>query len=57
MSRLFFAGGIGDIERLQVGYASECKVPDERGKENDLERVCKPLLKFKAKPSPPKQSV
>ena len=31
--RLFFAGDIGDIQRLLVLYASKCKVPNERGKE------------------------
>ena len=30
--RLFFAGDIGDIQRLQVWYTVECKVPNERGK-------------------------
>ena len=55
--RPFFAGDIGDIQRLQVQSASECKVPDERGKGNDLERVCEPLFGSKAKPLPPKQSV
>ena len=57
MPRLFFAGGIGDIQCLQGQYTSKCKVPNERGKENGLERVFKPLLGFKAKPLPPKQSV
>ena len=33
MPRLFFPGAIGDIQRLQVRYASECKVPNERGNE------------------------
>ena len=28
-----------------------------RAKKKGLERVCKPLWKFKVKPSPPKQSV
>ena len=55
MPRFFFAGGIGGIQRLQVQYGSECKVPNERKKENDLERVCKPLLGSKATPWPPKQ--
>ena len=32
MPRLFFAGDTGDIERLKARYASECKVPNERGK-------------------------
>ena len=54
--RLFFTVGIGDMQHLQAWYASECKVPNERGRGNDLERV-KPLLEFKAKPLPPKQSV
>ena len=57
MPRLFFAGGIGDMQRLQVRYVSECKVPNERGKGHDLERVCKPLLGSKAKLLPPKQFV
>ena len=57
MPRLFFAGGIGDIQRLREKYMSKCKVPKERGKGNDLERVCKPLLGSKAKPLSPKQSV
>ena len=34
----------------------KCKVPNEKGKGNDLVRVCKPLLGSKAKPLPPKQS-
>ena len=55
MPRLFFTGVIGDIQRLQVRCASECKVPNEERK--GLERVCKPLLGSKATPSPPKQSV
>ena len=38
MPRLFFAAGIGDIERLKVQYASKCKDPDERGKGINLER-------------------
>ena len=50
MPRLFFAGGIGDTQSLQVPYASECKVSNERGNGNNLERVCEPLLRFKAKP-------
>ena len=54
MPRLFFAGGIGDIQCLQGQYTSKCKVPNERGKENGLEGVFKPLLGFKAKPLPPK---
>ena len=33
MPRLFFTGAIGDIQCLQVGYASECTLPNERGKE------------------------
>ena len=32
VNRLFFAGGIGDTQRLQERCASECKVPNERGK-------------------------
>ena len=32
-------------------------LPNERGKGNDLERVCKPLLRSEAKPLLPKQSV
>ena len=32
MPRLFFVVDIGDIQRLQAQYASECKVPNERGK-------------------------
>ena len=31
--RLFVTGAIGDIQRLQVRYASECKVPNVEGKE------------------------
>ena len=55
---LFFTGGIGDIQRLQVWYASECKVPNEGGKEMVWRGfACKPLLGSKAKPSPPKQFV
>ena len=54
---LLFTGGIGDILRLQVQYASKCKVPNEKGKGIDLERVCKPLLGSKAKLLLPKQSV
>ena len=57
MPRLFFAGDIGDTRRLQVRYTVECKVLNERGKREGLERVCKPLLRSKAKPFPPKQSV
>ena len=54
MPRLSFTGGIGDTQRLQVCYASECKVPNERGNVKVcLERVSKPLLKSKAKPSLP----
>ena len=30
--RLFFAGVIGDIQRLQVQYVPGCKVPNEREK-------------------------
>ena len=56
MPRLFFTGGIGDIQCLQVQYASECKVPNERGKKR-LEKVCKLLFRFPGKPSPQKQSV
>ena len=33
------------------------KVPSEREKRKGLERVCKPLLRSKTKPSPSKQSV
>ena len=33
MPRLFFTGAIGDIQRLQAPYPSECKVPNEGGKE------------------------
>ena len=33
MPRLFFAGDIGDEQCLQVRYVSECKIPNERGKE------------------------
>ena len=55
--RLFFAGDIGDLHlRLQVRYASESKVSNDRGTKS-LERVCKSVLGSKAKPSPPKQSV
>ena len=43
------------IQRLQMQYVSKCKVPNERGKGNDLERVFKPLLRSKAKPLLPKQ--
>ena len=57
MPRLFFTGCIGDIQWLQVRYASECKVPNKRGKGNDLKRVWKPLLGSKAKPLPLKQFV
>ena len=57
MPRLFFAGDIGNIQRLQVRYASGCKVPNERGKRKGLEGVCEQLLGSKAKPLPPKQSV
>ena len=53
MHRLFFTGSIGDIQRLQVRYASECKVFNDKG----LERICKPLLESKAKTYPLKQSV
>ena len=55
MPRLFFSGGIGNIQHLQVQYAS--KKFNKREKGNDLERVCKPLLRSKAKPLSPKQSV
>ena len=37
--RLFFAGAIGDIQCLQVSYASECKVLNERGK-GDVWKGC-----------------
>ena len=59
MPGLFFAGDIGDIQRLQVRYVSEYKVPlwNGRRKGKGLERVCSPLLESKAKPLPPKQSV
>ena len=56
MPRLFFAGDIDGIQRLQVRYASECKVCNE-GDKRGLARVCKPLLRSKAKPSPPKPSI
>ena len=36
---------------------SERKVPNEEGKENSLEKVCKPALVSEAKLLPPKQSV
>ena len=32
MPRLFFPEGVGNIQRLQVRYASECKVPNEKRK-------------------------
>ena len=57
MHRLFFTGGIGDIQHLKVQYASECKVPNERGKGKVWRGFCKPLLRSKAKPSPQKQPV
>ena len=57
MPRLFFAGDIGDIQRLKLQYISKCRVLNERGKVNDLEKACKPLLGSKAKPLPLKQSV
>ena len=57
MPRLFFAGDIGDIQRLKLQYISKCRVLNERGKVNDLEKVCEPLLGSKAKPLPLKQSV
>ena len=38
--RLFFARIIGDIQRLQVGYVSECKIPNGKGKGKVFERVC-----------------
>ena len=53
MPRLFFAGAIGDIQRLQVQYTSECKLPNERGKE----KVWRGLFGSKAKSLSPKQSV
>ena len=43
------------LQCLQVRYASECKVPNVKRK--GLERVCKPLLESKAKPSLLKQLV
>ena len=45
------------IQRLQVQHASECKVPNEGGERKGFEKVHKSLLKSKAKPFPPKQSV
>ena len=57
MPRLFFAGDIGDIQRLRVRFASECKLRNKREKKKGLERVCKPSLGSKAKPSPPKPFV
>ena len=54
--RFFFAGCVGDIQRFQVRYESQFKVPNE-SKWEDLERVCKLSLGSKAKPLPPKQSV
>ena len=39
MPRLFFTGDIGEIQRLQVRYAPECKVPNKRRKMKGLERV------------------
>ena len=57
MSKLFFAGDIGDMQCLQVQYMSKCKVPNERGKGDDLGRFCKPLLRYKAKRLPPQQPV
>ena len=56
MLRLSFVGSIDDVQLLKVPYASECKVPDEREKRKGLVRVCKSLLRSKAKPSPPKHS-
>ena len=55
MPRLFFPEGVGNIQRLQVRYASECKVPNEKRK--NLWRVCEPLLRSKTKLPLPKQSV
>ena len=50
--RLFFIGWVCWWKRF------ECKVPtNERGKRQDLKRVCKPLLKSKARPLLPRQSV
>ena len=54
--RLFFVGDIGDIQRLQVQFAFECKVPNEKKKEI-WKRFSKPLLESKTKPLLPKQSV
>ena len=44
-------------QRLQVQYVSRCKVPNKGGKREVLERVCKLLLRSKAKFSLSKQSV
>ena len=50
--RVIFAGGIGDIQCLQVRYAFECKVLAETGKA----KVWGLLLGSKAKPLLPKLS-
>ena len=55
MPRLFFAGDIGDIQRLHVRYVSECKVPNERGKEKVWRGFAS--CYWDAKLSPPKSSV
>ena len=56
MPRLFFAGDICDIQCLPVSYVSECKAGN-KGEKKGLERVCKPSLGSKSKPTPTKPSV
>ena len=41
MSRLVFAGGVGDTAFVNM---SDCKASNERGKEKGLEKVCKSLF-------------
>ena len=57
MPRLFCARDISYIQRLQVRYASECKVPNKVEVEKFGQGFQAILLRFKAKPLPPKQSV
>ena len=58
MLRLFFARVIGDIYSVCKCSTRLSKVPNKRGKWNDLKIVCcKPLIGSKAEPLPQKQSV
>ena len=57
MPRLFFAEDIGDIQRLQVRYVPECKVPNEGEKEKVVRGFASHYWDLKLNLSPPQQSV